>query len=335
MNVKAAPCCWFERVVAAMSDSAGLTLLREQLERWTAAGLLDADQAGRIEASELARAGATPRTRMALIAEVFGYLGAVLAAVALAVVLRQAWTHVPPAGWLAFTAVLAAGLFIAGALIKIGGEPAFARLRSVLWLLSTASAAAFTAVLTTQVLHLADDSVPLTVSGAWLICAIPLWWRTRSAIQQVAAFAGAIALAESGLDRIDPHGGALAYGLALCGLSAAWGVGAACGYLVPHLTGLVMSGLGALAGAFVAMISDKAAGQALALLTVAGLLIAGIAARRVLLIGIGAAGALYVIPEVANRYLPGSLAAPLAVAVVGLVLFGVALWLPRRRQNRG
>jgi hypothetical protein len=315
MNVKAAPCCWFERVVAAMSDSAGLTLLREQLQRWTAAGLLDADQAGRIEASELARAGAQPRTRMPLIAEVFGYLGAVLAAAALAAVLRQAWTHVPPAGWLAFTAVLAAGLLIAGALIKIGGEPAFARLRSVLWLLSTASAAAFTAVLTTEVLHLADDSVALTVSGVWLICAI--------------------ALAESGLDRIDPHGGAFAYGLAVCGLSAAWGVGAARGYLVPHLFGLVLSGLGALAGAFVAMISDKAAGQALALLTVASLLIAGIAAHRVLLIGIGAAGALYVIPELANRYLPGSLAAPLAVAVVGLVLFGVALWLPRRRQNRG
>jgi len=318
-----------------MSDSAGIMQLREQLQRWTAAGLLDADQAGRIEASELARGEVQARTRLPLVAEVFGYLGAVLAATAIAVALRQVWTHLPAAGWLAFTAALAVGLLIAGALIKIGGEPAFARLRSVLWLLATASAAAFVAVLTTEIVHLADGDVVLSVSGTWLIWAIPLWWRTRSVVQQVAAFGGAIALAESGLDRIDLLGGTLGYGLALCCLSAAWGLGAARGYLVPRLTGLALSGLGALAGAFIAMQSHNAAGPALALLTVAGLLTAGVAARRVLLIGIGAAGTLYVIPAFATRYLPGSLAAPLAVAAVGLVLFGVALWLVRRRQTDG
>jgi hypothetical protein len=72
----------------------------------------------------------------------------------------------------------------------------------------------------------------------------------------------------------------------------------------------------------------------LALLTVAGLLTAGVVARRVLLIGIGATGTLYVIPAVAARYLPGSLAAPLAVAMVGLVLLGVAMWLTRHRRTR-
>jgi hypothetical protein len=52
------------------------------------------------------------------------------------------------------------------------------------------------------------------------------------------------------------------------------------------------------------------------------------------LIAIGAAGTLYVIPAVAARYLPGSLAAPLAVAMVGLVLLGVAMWLARHRRTR-
>jgi hypothetical protein len=208
-------------------------------------------------------------------------------------------------------------------------------LRSVLWLLATASAATFVGVLTREFLHVADSSAALTVSAAWLICAIPLWWRTRSAVQHAAAFGGAIAVAASGLDRIDPHAGSFGYGLALCIVSAAWGLGAARGKLMPRRTGLLVSGLGVLAGGFVAVDSDSAAGQVLALLTVAGLLTAGAAARRVLLIGIGAAGTLYVIPEVATRYLPGSLAAPLAVAVVGLVLFGVALWLARRRQPGG
>jgi hypothetical protein len=310
-------------------------LLREQLQRWTAAGLIDADQAGRIDAAEVARTRARPPRRLPMVAEVLGYLGAVLAATAIAVALRQVWAHVPPAAWLAFTAVLSIGLLVAGALLRTGGEPAFGRLRSVLWLLATAGAASFIDVLTGRFLHLTDNSVALSASAAWLICAIPLWWRTRSAVQQVAAFGGAIALAEAGLDRLELHAEILGYGIALWAVAAGWGVAAARGYLVPRITGLILSGAGALTGALIAMSSDYAAGQVLALLTVAGLLTAGVAARQVLLIGIGAAGTLIVIPEVASRYLPGSLAAPLAVAIVGLVLLGIAMWLARHRRARG
>ena len=316
-----------------MTEAAGTRGLREQLDRWTQAGLIDASQAGRIEAAEQARAHLQPPRRLPLVAEVLGYLGAVLAASAVVVALRQVWHHVPPAAWLAFTAVLAAGLLIAGASLRTAGEPAFARLRSVLWLLATASGAGFATVLTNSYLHLADTSIALSAEAAWLILAIPLWWRTKSAVQQVATFAAAIALTETGLDRIAPHAGEFGYGLALWALAVAWGLAVGRGYLLPRTTGLLLAGAGALTGAIIAMEADTAAGQALALLTVAGLLAAGIVARRVLLIGIGAAGTLYVIPDVANRYLPGSLAAPLAVATVGLVLLGIALWLARQRRS--
>ncbi|MGN6790949.1 MAG: DUF2157 domain-containing protein [Streptosporangiaceae bacterium] len=318
-----------------MADSAGTMLLREQLQRWTEAGLIDADQAGRIEAAEVAHLHGQRRRRLPLVAEVLGYLGAVLAVTAIAVAMRQVWTHVPPAAWLTFTAVLSIGLLIAGVLVSTGEEPAFGRLRSVLWLLATASAAGCIAVLTGRILHLADTSVALSAAAAWLTCAIPLWWRTRSAVQQVALFGGAIALAETGLDRLYPHAETLGYGFILWGLAAGWGIATARGYLMPRITGLVLSGAGALTGATIAMTTDNAAGQVLALLTVAGLLTAGVAAHRVLLIGIGSAGTLYVIPAVATRYLPGSLAAPLAVAMVGLVLFGVAMWLARHRRTHG
>ena len=182
-------------------------------------------------------------------------------------------------------------------------------------------------------LHLAGSSVALSAESAWLTCAIPMWWRTRSALQQTAAFAGAIALAETALGRIDPHAGSFAYGLALWMLAACWGVAAGRGYLAPRTTGVVLSGAGALTGALIAMVSDAAPGEILGLVTVAGLLAIGIAVHRVLLIGIGAAGSLYVIPDVANRYLPGSLAAPLAVAAVGLFLLWLALWLARQRRD--
>jgi len=53
----------------------------------------------------------------------------------------------------------------------------------------------------------------------------------------------------------------------------------------------------------------------------------------VLLIAIGGVGTLYVVPDAAARYLPGSVAAPLAVAVVGLMMFGIAFWLARTRRK--
>jgi len=307
-------------------------VLREQLDRWTASGLISADQAGRIEAAELTRIAEAPRRRLPLVAEVVGYVGAVIAITAAGVAIHQFWTHVPPAVELAFAAVVAIGLFGAGSVLRTGTEPAFVRLRSVLWLLATAGAAGFVAVLSRRYLHLSDSNVALLSEGAWLACAIPLWWRTRSVIQHLAVFGGAVAIVETGVDRAHPNAGSLAFGLALWALAALWGVAVYRGYLVPRTAGLLVSGIGVLAGAIIAM-DDAAAGQVLALATVAGLLSAGIVLRRVLLIVIGAVGTLYVIPDAATRYLPGSLAAPLAMAVAGLLLVGIALWLARTRRK--
>ena len=216
--------------------------------------------------------------------------------------------------------------------MRTGTEPAFARLRSVLWLLATAGSAAFVAVLTSRYLHLSDSNVALLSAGAWLACAIPLWWRTRSVLQHLAVFAGAVALVETSLDRVQPNVGSFGVGVALWILAALWGLAVYRGYLVPRTVGLLVSGIGVLAAGIIAM-DEAAAGQVLALVTVAGLLSAGILLRRVLLIAIGGVGTLYVVPDAAGRYLPGSVAAPLAVAVAGLLLLGIALWLARTRRK--
>ena len=316
-----------------MAQAPGADVLREQLDRWTSAGLINADQAGLIEAAERARATAVPRRQLPMIAEVLGYVGAVLASAAVAVALREFWKHVPPAAWLAFAGSLAVGFLTAGALVRVGGEPAFARLRSVLWLLGTASVAGFVYLLADKYLHLSENDVTLVAEGVWIACTVPLWCRTRSAVQHVAAFGGAVALVESGIDRFHPSAGTFGYGLALLVLATAWGVAVSRGYLAPRTTGILLSASGALIGAIFTM--DAAIGQVLALATVAALLSLGVITRRVLLIGIGAAGILYVIPDFAERYLPGPVATPLAVAAVGITLFVIAVWLARQRRRAG
>jgi predicted small integral membrane protein len=306
--------------------------LQDQLTRWTEAGLIDAGQAGRIDAAEHERLAAAPHRRLPLVAEVLGYAGAAIALTAAGITVQQFWKHVPPSAELAFAAVAAIGLLVAGAAVHAGAEPAFARLRSVLWLLATAGATVFVGVLSHRYLHLSDNTVGLLAAAAWLACAIPLWWRTKSPLQHTAVFGGVIALAETGLDRIDPHVGAFGFGLALWVVAGLWAIAVYRDYLPPRHSGVGLSAAGLLVGGLISM--DAAAGQVLAVLTVAGLLTVGIITRRVLVIVVGAIGVTYVVPDTASRYLPGSVGAPLAVAVVGLILFGIALWLARTRSGR-
>lgn len=312
-----------------MAESPDLHALGEELARWTAAGLIDVEQAGRIEAAERERAVTLPRRRLPLVAEVLGYVGAVIAITAIVATVHQLWSHVPTAVVMATAGVIAVGLLLAGAALRTATDPAPARLRSVLWLLSTASAAAFVAMLTGSYLHLAGADRALTTSAASLVFAVPLWWQNRSALQHLAAFGTAVAVLVTGIDRIDPHAGTFPFGIAIWVLALAWGTAVSGGRLAPAPVGMLLSGAGALVGAIIAM--DHSAGVLLAIATVGGLFACGVLMHQVPLIGIGAAGTLYVVPHAAARYLPGSVAAPLAVAVVGLVLLGVALWLARQR----
>lgn len=314
-----------------MAQSPDPGALREQLARWTAAGLIDPDQADRIEAAERERTVTLPGRRLPLVAEVLGYVGAIIAITAIVVTVHQIWKHVPAAAEMATSGAIAAGLLLAGAALRSDTDPALTRLRSVLWLLSTAGAAAFAAVLTGSYLHLPDADGTLTTAAASLAYAVALWRQNRSALQHLAAFGAAVAVLETGIDRIDPRAGTFAFGIVIWVFGLAWGMAVSRGRLQPAPVGMLLSGAGAMAGAIIAM--DHAAGVLLAITTVAGLFACGILTHQVPLIGIGAVGTLYVVPDAAHRYLPGSVAAPLAVAVVGLVLLGVALWLARQRRK--
>jgi hypothetical protein len=314
-----------------MAESPAPGALQEQLARWTAAGLIDLNQAARIDAAERERAATLPPRRLPLVAEVLGYVGAVIAITAIVLTVHQIWKHVPAVAELTTAGVIAVGLLLAGGAVRTDTDPALARLRSVLWLLSTAAAAAFVAVLTDQYIRLSDTAGALTTAAAALVYAVPLWWRNRSTLQHLAVFGAAVAVLETGIDSIDPHAGPLQFGIALWLIAVAWGVAVARGLLGPAPIGMLLSGAGALAGAVTAM--DHPAGVVLAIATVAGLFAAGVLMHQVPMIAIAAVGTIYVVPDVASRYLPGSVAAPLAVAVVGLALLGVALWLARQRQK--
>ena len=144
-----------------MPDLLTASGLHDLLRRWVADGLIDAGQADRIEAAEAVRgapagppgaAGALrgPGQRRGLVVEALGTWAARLHG---GRVHRRgpALAAIPTSAELAFAAGGTVALLGAGAAIRIDGNPPLRRLRSVLWLMSTASLAAFMGVLAAQV----------------------------------------------------------------------------------------------------------------------------------------------------------------------------------------
>jgi len=272
-----------------------------------------------------------PVPRTALLAEVIGYAGGALVIVAGLYLASELWPGIPTAAALALAAVACAALGAAGAALHTSGSPPARRLRSVLWLMSTASLAAFTGILGDQVWQLSPAGTTLVTAAAAGVYGAAQWWRTRAVLQHLAVFASAAVLVGTAVAQLSLGNWAL--GLGIWTLSALWGGAVIRGYLPPRGAGFFASGFGLLVGIQFAM--DVPAGHLLALATVAGLLAGGVLLREVWLAGLGAVGVLLVVPQTAERYLPESAAAPLAVFIAGAVLVGSAVWLAKRRGRSG
>jgi hypothetical protein len=310
--------------------------LHEQLMRWVAQGLIDPAQASRIEAAE--RSSGPPAVpvpvgrrslsgRAPLVVEALGYLGGALAVIAGFIAVNQLWPDIPVAAQLAFAATAAAVLGVAGAATRTGGDPAFGRLRSVLWLMSTGCLAAFVTVLADQVWGVSSLGTVVLAAAVTAGYAAVLWWRSPSPLQHLAMFAAVAVAVGSGIALLGPDLRMWGPGLGVWMLSVLWAFAVHRGFLRPRTAGYVAAAVGLLVGAQLTM--EVAAGHVLALGTVAALLAAGVALRSVWLLAVGAIGVMVVVPETAVRYLPRSVGAPLALLAVGLALLGVALGLAR------
>src|SRR6185503_19069477 len=140
--------------------------LRKHLDRWVAEGLIDTAQATRIETAETPAAGSRATgSRAPMVAEALGYAGGVLAIAAGLYLVRDLWPNLSTGAVLAFAAAACAALGAGGAAVRATSDPALRRLRSVLWLLSTVSLAAFAGTLADQVWGFGPTSTTLDTAG--------------------------------------------------------------------------------------------------------------------------------------------------------------------------
>lgn len=305
--------------------------LADSLKRWVDARLIDSAQAERIGAFEAAREGAPRAPRHSpVVVEVLGYLGAALAVAAGTAAVEEAWPNMPTGVAIGIAAFGAIVLVVAGALLD-ASRGTLRRVRLALWGGSIACTATLGALAGAQLLHLAPAGVALLAAGGAGCEALVLWAVSAGALMHVAAFSTLAVLAGATVAQTAPRLDIWGPGLAVWLLAAAWGLAAHRGWLPPgRSTGYLTAALGLLVGA--QMLTRVAAGHVVAGITLAALLWAGVALRRVWLVAIAAFGIIQFVPQTAERYLPGAAAAPVAVFLVGIVLVALAVWLSRTRR---
>lgn len=264
-----------ERHVERPSSLAG------DLDRWVADGFISADQATTILDHERSRASGVaqpvaeppePRgrsSRVPVVAEALGYLGGALALTGLVLVLVHYWPDLAWAGRLALSGVGALALVGGGFAVRDQADPALVRLRSFLWLLSSAATAVFAGVLVTEGRDLADQTVVFWCAAAVAVQSGLLWWWRDRPVQQIVALGGLAVAVGTGVSLVagDVAAGvalwALGLGLLVLGLSRRTPA-------VP-LTELVAA-VALLAGGPVMISASMSAGLLVTLATVVGLL---------------------------------------------------------------
>jgi len=320
------------------SGTAALGDVSAAIERWLADAIITAEQATQMRADlpepappDSGHGGPPapiPRTsRAALVTEALGYLGGVIILVALGLVVGTLWDEMSVGVRLVLVGVVTVLLLVAGTLIPARLGATGVRLRSVLWLASSAAMAAFLALGASEWTAWTDEGVvTLAALGTTLYSAV-LWWAHRHLLQHVAVFVALLAGVATGVSLMSDADTLL--WLAVWGIGAAW-LALAWGGVIPGQQVGTVLGAGGMIVASGNLVREDW-GVVLALATVIALIGLALIFRDLFLLGIGAVGTLIVLLPIMDRYFPGALAPALALLCLGVLLVVAAVVTTRRR----
>ncbi|HVN52322.1 MAG TPA: DUF2157 domain-containing protein [Acidimicrobiales bacterium] len=304
------------------------------LDRAVGAGIITADQANAIAALESppAGAGAPPpplpsARRVPIVAEILGYLGAVLAIVGVMILVGQFWDRMASWSRLSLLGVAAVALWAAGATLDEDADPALWRLRQFLWLLSAGALAGFTGVLCDQVFSWIPQAVVLAIGLVTATYGALLWRLHDRPAQQVTVVGGLVAVIVGALAW---RNGAGAVGLGLWGLGVLWTALGLADLLPPRLVAVALGPALVLVGAGVTGASWESAAPILGLTSAAALLAVGVARRTFVVTGLGVVGIFVYLPWTAGRFFANTIGVPIILVATGAALLVVTLLLLRR-----
>ena len=304
--------------------------LRGVLRRAVASGIISAEQADAIRREEAERAAAARRGagEIPLVTEVLGYVGAVLAAGAVAVLLGKHWDSLGTAAHLTVMAIVTVALLAGGWTLRDNREPAFERLASVLWLLSAVAFGGLVAIFGVDVWQPAATTTALSACAATVVFAGALWaWRPR-APQVFALWAACLATVIAGLVQVDASAAVAvlapwAFGLVWLGITRQ-------GTLRPPATSYALGALPLLAAPFV---TDLGWPVFLGLVSATSVMAASVWLRQTKLLFMGAVALFFFVLRIGVQYFAPALGLPVSLFVAGLALIGIALLTARMYRS--
>lgn len=306
--------------------------LKERLGVWVEADVITPQQADRILDLE-SRPAPERRTR---IAEVVGYVGAVFALGALALLVGEVWSALATWARLALAGLLSVIALGAGALLQSRTEPALRRLVGVLWLAGVAGVSWTTGVLATEVLGVPERWLPTTIGVAALIVSTLLLLIGRHILVQLTtlvALGVSTVGTVSALAPLEPD--ALVFGVMLLGGGLAWALAGAGGWLGPRTSAEVAGAVVMLLGAQVLTATGwPRAAQLLAAVLAVALVVVSLSGRRVHLLYVGAAGLFISVPRLIFAVFADTIGAPATLLTIGVLLIVMAVGLGRIRRAR-
>jgi hypothetical protein len=318
-----------------------MTVLAERfdslVDHWVEEGLITPAQADRMRAEvaslEPSGGAAAEHERgrgTSLLGEALGYLGGAIILVGSVLIGAWYWDDLSTPVRLAVLVGATLLLVAAGALVPPSLGAAGARLRSVVWLASTGTAAGALGVLASDVLETSDADTFVIVSAGTAAYAAALWFAGRGFLQQVAMVVALALTAAALINRADLD--ADLPGLGVWAVGVGWAVLGRLELARPGRAVLALGSALAMVGAMTTGGAD--AGMVLTLLTVVAIVVVSVLLRDLPLLAVGTVGALVNTPAAMTRWFPDSIAAAFGLVVVGAVLLGTAVWVTRGDRPR-
>ncbi len=310
-----------------------------KIRDWVSEGLITPEQGEGLRRREETApgsptAGLAPSSR-ALIGEVVGYLGAILAVSAVAFMLRETWSSMGTGPRVGLVAALTVVVALAGVVASRVDKSPAQRLASVLLLATVALSGWLTWVVVDQAAGFADRATVLWVTGVLTAVAAIIYLLRNRALAQLALLGSIMALIAAAFSFPNERVDFMWVGLTWAVLGAVW-VGLSMGDLLkPDRVGLVAGGFVVLSGLQSSTDGDPR-GWMLGAGVAAAVAMLGISVMRrgdAALIVPGAVGLLINLPQLIDYLFADSLATWLGVLITGVGLVGLAVWMVRGRKG--
>lgn len=312
--------------------------LNSHIDKWMGDGIITVEQAAQMRASlagESPPAGGLgePESRVPIVTEILGYVGAALAIWGVLFLASSFWKNLSDWAQAALFGVLAVVLFTGGAALLDAAEPALKRLSGVLW---TGSVVALGGTLFTVFDPIAGLSAPLTwtlIGAAGSLAGGAMMWRQQTVPQHVGLFAAILMTVES-LIALGPEVEFFVFGLAVWSFGLIWVLVTRAGVIPPQPIGMLLGVAAMFVGSM--MTTDEGGfptyGVLLGLATAALLAVSGVILKEKLTIVLGGVGIFIFVPQAMFHFFGETFGGMFGLVVAGLALVGLAIWFGRHKE---